>query len=224
MHSGHPVSVRFPLTLATVVVALNVLVGAVFAFGLKESEKRVETDVVHATENVALLIDKNLSVSFGKIDVALQAVVDQLQMQLRLGGGLDATKINAMLTERGSWIPDFAEYRVTDASGWVKYGSNVDPSDPITFADRDYFLAHGGNNDSGLIVTNPVLDRVLKRWVVAFTRRYNLPDGRFGGGRQCCRPHRIFRTRAGWGRSGSPWNRAAPVSGFGVGHAISPTG
>jgi diguanylate cyclase (GGDEF)-like protein/PAS domain S-box-containing protein len=71
--------------------------------------------------------------------------------------------------------------RVTDGQGLVILGDGVSASTQASWADRDFFSELRDHPDHGLFVTDPILGRVTKTWVISFVRRYNKPDGSFAG-------------------------------------------
>ncbi|MCX7174002.1 MAG: diguanylate cyclase [Proteobacteria bacterium] len=171
--------IRFMLL--TAVLVANTFVIGLLAYMLIEAKQQQEREVRTAIENLALLLDHNVTESVGKIDLTLRELVDRLERELRLHGRLGDTETNAVLADRRDWVAKLTDFRVTDASGTVRYGPGVVPGGDASYADREFFIKHRSRDDSGLIVTNLILGRVSKSWVVSFTRRYNHPDGRFAG-------------------------------------------
>lgn len=167
--------------LITAVLVVNVFVMALLAYMLSEAKQQQEREVRTTIENLVLLLDHNVTESVSKIDLSLRELVDQLERELRLHGRLGDSEVNALLTDRRAWLANLTDFRVTDASGMVKYGEGVVPGGIVTYADREFFVTHHDRKDSGLIVTNLILGRVSKMLVISFTRRYNYPDGRFAG-------------------------------------------
>ncbi|MDR3439369.1 EAL domain-containing protein [Telmatospirillum sp.] len=131
---------------------------------------------------MASLLDVSVTEAVGKIDLSLRATVDELEEQLRRHGHLDDLNVNTSLDNRRTWVPRFSStFRVTDASGAIRYCSGCVSGNEDRRADDDFFVTHRSRNDSGLIVTNLLIDRASGNWVVVFSRRYDGPDGRFAG-------------------------------------------
>ncbi|HXP95644.1 MAG TPA: PAS domain S-box protein, partial [Telmatospirillum sp.] len=149
---------------------------------LSAAKDQRETEIRTTVENVALLLDLSISEAVGKIDLSLHATADELAEQLRRHAGLDDLDVNALLEGRRKWVSAFRPtLRVTDASGAVLYCAGCVMENEASLADRDFFAAHHDRKDSGLIVSNPSVDRLSNDWVISFTRRYDGPDGRFAG-------------------------------------------
>jgi len=93
---------------------------------------------------------------------------------------LDRPRLERFLVTEGSLLPEAVAVRVTDADGHVILGNaSGDPS--ASLADRPYFLYLRGHPRMGLYASKPVLGIFVKRWVIVFARRYDRPDGTFGG-------------------------------------------
>jgi diguanylate cyclase (GGDEF)-like protein len=72
---------------------------------------------------------------------------------------------------------------VIDADGTL-IATNTQPqaSTPISLADRPHFKVHAENlQRDQLYISAPVLGRASGKWSVQLTRRFNKPDGQFGG-------------------------------------------
>jgi len=168
-------------TLVAAALAVNMFVVGLLAYALREAKDAQEREVRGTLENLALLLDHNLTESASKIDLSLREIADHLEREMRLRGRLDAREIDTILENRRAWISGIGEFRAIDAAGAVRFGRRTEQDDHIDFGDRPYFIAHRDNRDSGLVVTGPIFGRIARTWVVLFTRRYNRPDGSFAG-------------------------------------------
>lgn len=170
------------LLLMIAVLALNAFVFLVVTYSLREARTLQEQEVRATLENVSMLLDQSITDEVNNVDISLLNIADELERELVPHGRLPPhPTLNQFLDKRRSWISDLADFRITDASGDVKFGSDLEPGSHVSFADREFFIAHRARPDNGLIITNPILGRLSKKWVVSFTRRYNFPDGRFAG-------------------------------------------
>ncbi|OYW32674.1 MAG: hypothetical protein B7Z51_02850 [Methyloversatilis sp. 12-65-5] len=86
-----------------------------------------------------------------------------------------------MLERHGGRLPELESFRVADADGVVILGKGVGDGVRASWADRDYFIRHREQPDDAIRVSKPILGRVAQKYIVAFTLRYNHPDGRFAG-------------------------------------------
>ena len=170
---------RFRLFLALGVVSVGCTV--LLFLSLSAAKTQHEQEVRLELENLAVLLDQNISHSAQKIDLILLDLTEEIQRRLRVEGRLDPAEINAELATRSRWQAGAADFRVTDAHGSVNYGSGAQSGPKASYADRAFFISHSRQADQGLIITNPLLGRLTKVPLVVFSRRYNFPDGRFAG-------------------------------------------
>ncbi len=147
---------------------------------LSEGREQCEEQASATTRNLAQLLDQNITGSVGRIDFALQAVADELQRE-DAHEGIRRERIEAFVARQKERLPEVSGIRGTDATGRVIWGTDVAHAGSVSYGDRVFFEAHRSHADSGLIVTDPIVGRVTGAWLVAFTRRYALRDGRFGG-------------------------------------------
>ncbi|MGE5492812.1 MAG: hypothetical protein ACM31P_16165, partial [Actinomycetota bacterium] len=160
--------------------AANVFVLGYSAYTLQQSREHHEQQARVFTQNLSQAVDYSLSNSIEKIDLALKTIGDELQHEIA-EGGIDARKLNAMLEKFQERLPEVEGIRVSDAAGTVILGKGVDPKEKASWADREYFPLLRDNLNAGLQVSPPRTGKVSKKFIVGFHRRYNRPDGSFGG-------------------------------------------
>jgi signal transduction histidine kinase/ActR/RegA family two-component response regulator len=143
---------------------------AVLGFVL-QSRAQARSAVVVTTQNMARLLDEVLTAAFDRIDLALLAVQDEVAGEEVTDP--DSASLNALLAKQKSRTPDLLALRLLDREGVVRHSA---PStvDPVSLADRDYFLQLREGVDS--IVSRPISGRVTKTPIMVFARR--LVDGR----------------------------------------------
>ena len=175
--AGHGIGRR----LLAGLLLLNSLALAWMALDLSGSRQNHEEQARLASRNMALALDQNVSASAEKIDLVLLTAVDFLQDRLRAGQPLLGPEINAFFQTQQERVPELEGIRASDASGSVLWGVDVRPQDMASWANRDFFTSLQTGAQSGMLVSDPVLGRVTRRWVIAFARAYNHPDGSFAG-------------------------------------------
>lgn len=89
--------------------------------------------------------------------------------------------VDALLRRHAERVPVAAGIRVTDAAGRVIHGPGVDAAHPVNLADRPYFQTLAADAKAGLVMSQPIFGRILGRWVITFSRRYEDSAGRFAG-------------------------------------------
>jgi PAS domain S-box-containing protein len=161
-------------------VGANMLVFVLAFYSLERSKGHHEAQARVLTENVASSLDQSVTSSIRSIDLALHAIVDELEEQLT-AGRLNAAITNTLIARTQSRLPELEGIRIADASGLVFLGTGVNKQDAVSWADRDYFIYHRENADKEMRFRKPRVGRVAKQYIVNFSRRFNYPDGRFAG-------------------------------------------
>ena len=169
-----------PLLLATW-LAINTVAALWVNQTLRLQREHVQKAAEVSTQNLALVLDLNITSSVQKIDLAVQSVVAELEQQLRSGASFDADRANALLRFYQPLLPEINGIRVADATGAVVLGLGLKPQDKSSWADHDFFKTQSVRPAAGLVISKPIIGRVSKLWLVALTRRINRPDGSFGG-------------------------------------------
>ena len=148
---------------------------------LRDSREHYQKAAEANSQNLALVLDQNITGSIHKIDLALQTVASDLEQQLRNRGSFDADRTTALIQFYQPLLTESTGIRVADPTGTVVLGPDVNPQARLSWADREFFLALRDRPDTGLHVSKPILGRVTGVWLVALTRRISRPDGSFGG-------------------------------------------
>jgi PAS domain S-box-containing protein len=158
----------------------NLLVLILSAHLLLQTRTQNELRAQVLTQNIAGAVDRNLTSSIQKIDLALHAIIDAVEREI-------ATKhpnkiaIERLMRLQASRLPEAAGVRLANAQGLMVMGEGVDPRMRISIADRDYFKQHRDHDTQQLGISNALISRLTGKPVVIFSRRFNLPQNRFGG-------------------------------------------
>ncbi|MDD2741398.1 MAG: ATP-binding protein [Rhodocyclaceae bacterium] len=171
---------RFQGWLIFAFLALNTAMIAVGSLNLRESHERTIAQVRSTTTNLAALLELNIADSVRRIDLGLLAIADSLEHRASEETLSDA-QIEAILSDNLNRHSAVDAFRVSNSEGEVMWGKGVDRKKPVTYTDRAFFAQHQANPGKDLIITEPLLGRVSKIWVIALTRSYRHPDGSFAG-------------------------------------------
>lgn len=162
-------------------IVLNLLVVAWATGVLLQSRRQHEDRATSTTQNLARLVDENITQRSYAIDLSLRTIADELTRQ-SAPGGIDQRHIRAYLKSHAQWVPELYAVRVTDAQGQVLVGTDYEPgSQPVSWHDRDFFLAQKQNPRQGLFVGKVIEGRITKGWLIPLARSYFKADGTFGG-------------------------------------------
>lgn len=153
---------------------------SVSVVNLLNHQKRTVDQVVGTTGNLAVLLELNVADAVRRVDLGLLAIVDALEGRLN-DGRVDAHQIEQMLNMHLLRHPAVDAFRVSDSQGKIVWGKGVTPETMVSYADRAFFAEHQLKPGQDLIVSEPILGRVSKIWVVALTRSYRNADGSFAG-------------------------------------------
>lgn len=108
------------------------------------------------------------------------AVSKEVERQIA-AGSIQGESLNAYLKQQLRQIRDFEGMWVSDAQGFIHWGTEIPPGAPVHIADREYFQRL--RNDPGLrfAISQPVIGRITKTWSILVARRINHPDGSIAG-------------------------------------------
>lgn len=171
---------NFTARLVAGILLLNLVVMGLAAFAIYEDRLEHETRARVTVQNLSLLLEREVSSVFDRIDLTLHIVVDEIEEQLK-AGKLNESRLNTSLRHHQTHLTELISLRVTDAKGRVRYGEGVSSGTVVDLDDREYFILQRGNPKAGLLVAKPVQVRISKEWVIPVSRRLNRPDGAFAG-------------------------------------------
>ena len=169
------------ILLLLVLLGVNLLAVVASRHWLNQSRLQYVQRAESHTRNIASAVERNVSSSVSKIDFALEDLVDTVERQLFKGRGLDVLAARAILANFEQRLPEVEGLRLADETGMVLLRTGVDSGRPVSIADRDYFVALRNTNGHALRITKPVWGRTAQHYIMVFARRYNHPDGSFGG-------------------------------------------
>ena len=162
------------------VVVVNLVILAIGIQSLLYSHARTLDKVRESTTNLAFLIEQNVADSARRIDLALLNIVHMLEHEQEQGG-IDPVEVAHVLALQSEQLPEVDAFRVTDATGRLRWGKGVTSETQETYADRPFFAAHQVAPGRAIVVGEPVIGRVSNIWVIPFTRSYRKPDGSLAG-------------------------------------------
>lgn len=167
---------RLPLRAAAFVALVCVIIvglGAWREWGLRDiTLKEAEVDL----SNLARSLTQHAEDSIDLMDTGIVGVVSRLETD---GTGAETlSKLHKLLIARKEGLPRIHSIVICDKNGdWLTssgvFGVNV--------ADRDFFRHHRQSPARGVFVGHPFKSDTDGQWVMTVSRRFNHPDGSFGG-------------------------------------------
>jgi diguanylate cyclase (GGDEF)-like protein/PAS domain S-box-containing protein len=168
--------------LATWGIAWFVALACTVLIGLEVSRVVVQRSQVIAnarlqTANLTRSLTQHAELTFRTADAILIGAVERLENE-RLDSEA-RERLKAWFAREVKNSAQFTAFGVLDEHGTMVVnllGENA----PAQFADREYFLYHRSHNDDALRISRPVRSQ-SNGWLIPVTRRFNKPDGTFGG-------------------------------------------
>jgi len=152
---------------------INVLVIALTLYSLIKSHQQYELRAQIITQNIASGVDKNVSSTIEKVDLALGSVVELTK--LHAANKLNKNVVNDLVQR----MPEVEGIRLTNRDGFIILGNGV--TMPVSVSDRDYFTYHRDNADDKLKISKPLWGKIVNHYILVFSRRINDQGGRFAG-------------------------------------------
>ncbi|MDD5248942.1 MAG: response regulator [Rhodocyclaceae bacterium] len=164
---------------ALVVALIALLVVGLTTLAVRQDKQRYRERAAVATQNISRLLDQHVSDVFDKIDVGLRSVALHYPAQTT-PGRLEAPKVEALLAQEQSFLPEVLTLRIADKNGLVRFGAGTHENS-VSIGDRDYFIRARDDRSAGLLISGPIFARIAKQWVIVLARRLEATDGSFAG-------------------------------------------
>jgi diguanylate cyclase (GGDEF)-like protein len=133
-------------------------------------------DAVRSMSNLAMLFEEHVQRAIGEAGKSLYFIRRAVE---RRTSDSDFAKI-VTNPELGSEI--IVQFAIIDAQGMMRISSATPESTTIIdLSDREHFLAQKYSETDELYVSGPMIGRASRKWSIQLTRRFNAPDGSFGG-------------------------------------------
>lgn len=132
-----------------------------------------------AAANLAEAVGQHAYDTIKEADTVLVGLVERLENDGK--SGLERGRFHQLLVQRVAELPQLHGIFVFGDDGrWLVN------SQPVLLkgqnnSDREYFIYHRAHADRGVHIGPPLRSKFSGVWVVTVSRRYNRPDGAFGG-------------------------------------------
>lgn len=162
----------------TVIAILSIV-----AFLLIREHRSAELVATRSATNIVQLINADVLRNVELYDLSLKGLIAAAQRD-------DLKRVSPpirhlVLFDRAAGAPFKGDIRLLDKYGAVIADSSLIEPKPANFADRDYFLAHAFNRDTGMFISRPFKLRCdcdeRDEWRISFSRRLSSVTGEFQG-------------------------------------------
>ncbi|MFZ4860443.1 MAG: hypothetical protein ACOYL3_29135 [Desulfuromonadaceae bacterium] len=187
-----PVTARSPLMpMIFLLVFVTVIIGVLGVLQIRQTY----TQTLSEAENTGGLLAGTLQQTIGsmlqKTDIVLNSIVYEVSHQ-SAGGGVQTDRLKAFIEGQFKMMPELENLRVSNSQGVLVSGSGPAPTVAVSIADRDYFRYLRDHPDAGMILSEPIIGKISKIWVISCARRVTLTDGAFGGVALAILPLKLF--------------------------------
>lgn len=162
------------------VLALNLLVIVVAALAIRAGWNSARENADATTMNLARLIERDVSATFDKVDVALGSVVAGIER-----GGSDrdfgAGSLRRLTQRELDLAPKAKRFAIFGADGERICGPEPAPCPPATVADRDYFTRLRDDPSLATTVSGPLVSRIDGNVSVIVARPLRREGNAFAG-------------------------------------------
>jgi len=165
-------------SLLTVIAILSIV-----AFLLIREHANAQQAATRSATTIAQLIDADVLRTVELYDLTLQGLIAASQRE-------DLKQVSPqirhlVLFDRSTTARFKGDILLLDKHGEVLADSSLIEPKPGNFADRDYFLAHAFNSDTGMFISRPFKPRCdcdeSEEWRISFSRRISSSTGVFLG-------------------------------------------
>lgn len=179
-------------------VSMLALFATALGMDLLRSKAREYDAVRRDSDNLALLLDQQISTTVSKVDLVLQELVKDYAGHPELAPHIPAeAKSNPDLQRRIGLIPEAQSdsLKLINSAGYVVAGSGTAPSLPAQFlGDRHYIGQQRNATRNELIISEPLLSRTSGEWQLILSRPILDKKGGFNGVAQVALRTEYFQT------------------------------
>lgn len=168
---------RFRLRLGFGLVLLNLAVISVSVWALRQSRENYLATGEVESRNYVQLLEQDISILLQSLDRMLQTMA---VLHPRLAARSSA-QADELVTMQAAQHPDVENLVVLDVGGRVLRASLGVPTGTPSMAVRDYFKLLRDRPEAGLVISQPLLGQISRKWTIVLARAVHDPQGRFDG-------------------------------------------
>ncbi|CCD97589.1 putative Histidine kinase [Bradyrhizobium sp. STM 3809] len=130
------------------------------------------------TVNLTSSLLQHAESTFRTADTLLVAAVSALEYRVPDRDG--RKRFKAWFLDELQRMPQLVSLVIMDETGRLLVSSAAEEG-AANYADREFFIYHRDHDDRDVHLSAPVRGRTSNQWVIPLSRRFNRPDGSFGG-------------------------------------------
>lgn len=165
------------LTLANLAVAGLLAIAVVTVTGA--SRRAYEAQAADTAEGLAAVAQNNLAAELTAVDVLMRDTLNELEL-MRGRDELTDEAIHRALDSHANLLSGVEGLRLADASGIVRWGSDLRESAIADISDQAHFVYAREHPDAGVALAGPLQSRVTGHWIMTLARPL-IVQGRFEG-------------------------------------------
>src|SRR5258708_9893845 len=163
--------------IAGITIGIAVILAAMFFWMSWHARQIVLADTYVSSSNLALSVEQFIARTVETIDLSLRVAIEEIGADSMRSPG----EGQALLAERVRQSPQMTSLMVIDPDGHVRFGSAQLAKPAVNLAGTKYFALARGRNRIHFSVDYPMMPSVHCKHVIFVSRRFNRPDGSFGG-------------------------------------------
>ncbi|RZL39924.1 MAG: PAS domain S-box protein, partial [Rubrivivax sp.] len=137
---------------------------------LASSYRTYQQQARNVAVGLAAVAQLNVESEFDRVDAVMNATASELERMMAEAGAVSDDKLNAVLHARFKLLKGIEAFRVADADGLVRWGTQLPAGPPVNVSDRDYFVEARTPFEPVTRVAGPLQSRVSGHSVLAFVR------------------------------------------------------
>jgi PAS domain S-box-containing protein len=169
-----------PILLGIAAAAVNLFVIAMVFWSLHSSRNQYRVQAETTARNLCQVLEQNLVGTIEEVDLVLLAVKGEAEREINRGG-IQGETLDAFIAQQFGYIRAIDNVRIINAQGEVRYGTYLPPNFRLNLADRGYFRQLRDDPHAPVVISEPLIGRLLGRRALIFARRINGPDNSFAG-------------------------------------------
>ena len=180
---GNPLHLSRGISILVLSVVLSAF-AAVLITDLVASRQREYEAVQRDSENLSLLLERQIMTAVEKIDIVLQQVAHEYAPIVNDGQRRRQLEANRELLHWMAHTPEVQKesLRVIDRNGQVVFNAGHSEALPkVNVLDRAYFQKQKQGGIDQLVISEPLLSRFTGKWLVTLSRPMFNARGEFGG-------------------------------------------